>query len=177
MAKHSNKQLAVSLAAIVAGMVMLSFAAVPLYNMFCAVTGFGGTTQEGGEIPDTVLERSVKVTFSASIDKDLPWRFAPLEPNIQLHIGEYRLTAYESENLSDEAITGVAVYNVTPFEAGQYFHKVQCFCFDEQTLDAHEKVNMPISFYIDPAFAEDPELKNVREITLSYTFYNESSQN
>lgn len=174
---NANTRTALSLAAIVAGMVMLSFASVPLYDMFCRVTGFGGTTQESTQIPDEILDREVRITFSANIDKELPWRFEPLEPEIRIKVGEYRLTAYESENLSNDAITGVAVYNVTPFEAGQYFHKVQCFCFEEQTLGANQLVNMPISFFIDPSFAEDPELKNVKEITLSYTFYNETSQN
>ncbi len=177
MSENKNTRAALSLAAIVAGMLMLSFAAVPLYNIFCKVTGFGGTTGQSAELPEHVVDREVKITFSSTIDPNLPWRFEPLEKEIRVKVGENRLTAYESENMSDEAITGVAVYNVTPFEAGQYFKKIQCFCFDEQTLDAHEVVNMPISFYIDPEFADDPELKAVKEITLSYTFYNESSQN
>ena len=175
--KNDNARTALSLAAIVAGMLMLSFAAVPLYDLFCRVTGFGGTTQESTQIPDVILDREVRITFNADMDKDLPWRFEPLEEEVFLKVGEHRLTAYESENLSDKAMTGVAVYNVTPFEAGQYFHKVQCFCFDEQTLQGKQIVNMPISFFIDPAFAEDPEMDGVKEITLSYTFYNETSQN
>ena len=175
--QRNHRALALNLAAIAVGMVMLSFAAVPLYDLFCRVTGYGGTTQESAQIPTEILNRSVRITFNADMDKDLPWRFEPLEKEIVLRIGEHRLTAYESENLAEYPVTGIAVYNVTPFEAGQYFHKVQCFCFDYQTLQARERVNMPISFYIDPAFDADPALKNVREITLSYTFYNEQSAN
>lgn len=171
MSAPSNRSLALSLAAIVAGMIMLSFASVPLYRMFCQVTGFGGTTQNAGSLPPVVLDRQVTVTFNADTDPKLPWKFHPLQSSVKVRLGEQMLVAYEAENLSADSITGMATYNVTPFEAGQYFHKIQCFCFNSQTLPGKTVVKMPVSFYIDPKMNDDPQLNDVKFITLSYTFF------
>lgn len=173
----SNRRTVIPLVMIVAGMTMLSFAAVPLYDLFCKVTGFGGTTQVNTVLPERILERSVTISFNADMDPKLPWRFSPPAKPISLRIGEQQLTSYIAENLADAPTSGMAVYNVTPHEAGRYFHKVQCFCFDYQTLEPHQVVNMPVSFFIDPKFDEDPQLKGVKHITLSYTFFSETSKN
>ncbi len=173
----SYRATVIPLLMIVAGMTMLSFAAVPLYNLFCSVTGFGGTTQTATSLPDHVLERSVTISFNSDIDADLPWVFTPPAKPIRLKIGEQKLISYKAANQSDTPTTGMAVYNVTPHEAGRYFHKVQCFCFDYQTLGANQVVNMPVSFFIDPEFDKDPQLKGVKHITLSYTFFSETSKN
>ena len=171
MMRQSNRSMALSLAFIVAGMMMLSFAAVPLYRMFCQITGFGGTTQSSIKLPDKVLDRSVEVSFNADVDPHLHWKFKPSQRSVNVRLGEMMLASYEAENLSDVAVTGMATYNVTPHEAGKYFHKVQCFCFDSQTLPAKTVVSMPISFYIDPEMDKDPQLNDVKFITLSYTFF------
>ena len=179
MASQSNRNvtLALSMFMIVAGMVMLSYAAVPLYKLFCQVTGFGGTTQVAQALPDKVLEREITVTFNADIDGNLPWRFKPLQHKVKAKVGEEFFAAYEAENLSDLPSTATATYNVTPHELGPYFHKIQCFCFEEQTLQPQNVVNMPISFYIDPEMDKDPYLKDVKHVTLSYTFFSELSKN
>lgn len=175
-----NKQyvtFAFSLAALVVGMLMLSFAAVPLYQLFCQVTGFGGTTQQAQAAPSRVLERTVTVSFNADTDRKLPWTFKPAQREQTIHIGEQAMAAYKVENLTDQPVTGIATYNVTPHEAGQYFNKVFCFCFEEQTLKPGEVVNMPVSYFIDPEINDDPYLKDVKDITLSYTFFNRESRN
>ena len=174
---QSNRSLAISMAAIVAGMVMLSFAAVPLYRIFCQVTGFGGTTQIAEYVPDKVLDRVITITFNADVDPNLPWKFKPQQLTTDVHVGDTMLAAYKAENQSDKVTRGTATYNVTPFEAGPYFHKIQCFCFEEQTLQPGAVVNMPISFFIDPEIDNDPYLKDVKHITLSYTFFSELSKN
>ena len=175
--QSSNRSVAISLVMIVAGMLMLSFAAVPLYQLFCQVTGFGGTTQRAEALPSRVLDREITVSFNADTDLNLPWHFKPLQLNTTVKVGESLLAAYEARNESETPVTAMATYNVTPFEAGPYFHKVQCFCFEEQTLAPGQEVHMPISFYIDPAIEDDPHLKGVKHITLSYTFFNQSSKN
>ncbi len=175
--RSRHRSLAISLAMIVVGMAMLSYAAVPLYRIFCQVTGFGGTTQQSAAAPGTVLDRVITVDFNADTDMNLPWKFRPLQKTLDIQVGAQMLAAYEAVNTSSRPVTAMATYNVTPFEAGQYFHKIACFCFDEQTLQPGQRVNMPISFYIDPALDEDPYLKGVKNITLSYTFFNQSSRN
>lgn len=170
-ASRSNGRLAVVLFFVVGGMIGLSFASVPLYRIFCQVTGYGGTTQVATELPEEVSERVIKVRFNADINEALPWHFQPAQREIALHVGESSLAFYEARNLSDRTLTGSAVFNVTPLKAGQYFNKIQCFCFDEQTLTAGQKVDMPVSFFIDPAINEDRNLDDVKTITLSYTFY------
>lgn len=156
---------------VVFGMVGLSFAAVPLYRLFCEVTGFGGTTQVAAAEADEILERTVKVQFDANIASNLPWLFEPEQRSVTVRLGETTQIAYRAESHSDVATTGTAVFNVTPNQAGGYFMKISCFCFNEQTLAAGEGVDMPVLFYIDPAIADDPTLDFIDTITLSYTFY------
>ncbi len=175
--KQKNMTLALSMLAIALGMIMLSYAAVPLYRIFCQITGYGGTTQQATQLPETVLDRMVTVSFNADVDPNLPWEFTPSIPSIDVRIGESFLMAFETKNLADRAYSGTATYNVTPHLAGAYFNKVQCFCYERQTIDAGAVVNMPISFFIDPEIANDPHLKHVNHITLSYTFFSEESKN
>ena len=153
-------------------MVGLAFASVPLYRIFCQVTGFGGTTQMriGGEAPGAVGE-IVNVRFDANTNAALPWSFKP-EKNVERSaLGARKIAFYTAKNLSDEPVTGTATFNVTPVQAGQYFTKIQCFCFNEQTLKPGEEVRMPVVYYVDPKIADDPVAREISEITLSYTFY------
>lgn len=165
------------LAALMAvAMIGLAYAAVPLYQMFCQVTGFGGTTQVAAVLPSAaeraaVAGRSVKVRFDANVAPGLPWRFRPKAVEVKVPIGEKRLAFYAATNTTATPVTGRAVFNVSPDVAGQYFVKIACFCFTEQTLAPGETVDMPVSYYIDPAIADDPVASKVDEITLSYTFY------
>ena len=159
------------LASIVVGMLGLTAAAVPLYRLFCQVTGYGGTTQRAEAAPDGEVEQTVTVRFNADVDPDLPWSFAPEQRQIEVRIGEQNLAFYRARNRSDHAVVGQAVYNVTPFKAGPYFSKIACFCFEEQVLRPGEEVDMPVSFYVDPAILTDPNTRDVHTITLSYTFF------
>jgi cytochrome c oxidase assembly protein subunit 11 len=159
------------LSGVVCAMVGLSFAAVPLYRLFCQVTGFGGTTQVAEAAPEAVAERVMTVRFNADTAADLPWRFQPVARAMQVRVGEPGLAVYHAANLSAQPVNGTAVFNVTPLKAGQYFSKVQCFCFDEQRLGPGETADMAVSFFIDPAILEDRNLDDVKTITLSYTFF------
>ncbi len=149
----------------------MSFAAVPFYDWFCRVTGFGGTTavSDGSGIAPT--EEFVTVRFVAATEPGMPWSFKPAVNEMRVRIGEDNLAFYEASNPTDRAVAGQATFNVVPYAAGGYFSKVQCFCFTEQVLQAGETVQMPVSFYVDPAILDDPEGKYVHEITLGYTFY------
>jgi len=158
-------------AVFVAGMVGMSFAAVPLYRVFCQVTGFGGTTQRAADAPAQTLEREVTVRFDGNVANGLGWNFRPLQRQITLRVGEVAEVAFLAENRTDAPTTGSASFNVTPNAAGIYFNKLACFCFTEQSLAAGEAVDMPVQFFVDPAIAEDHELDYVNTITLSYTFY------
>ncbi|MET4805469.1 cytochrome c oxidase assembly protein [Limibacillus halophilus] len=169
--KGGNIRLAMVLSGVVLGMVGLAFASVPLYRIFCQVTGIGGTTQVAETLPDAPIARKIAVRFSANVDPALPWRFKPKTKEVSLQVGEQGLVYYEAENLAKTPITGRATFNVTPLKAGMYFTKIHCFCFDEQTLAAGEKVDMGVNFFVDPAIAEDPNLDDVQTITLSYTFF------
>lgn len=171
MKRLTNGYLALNLAAVAVGMLLLAYASAPLYRLFCQITGYGGTTQQAVAFPDHVLSRTITVRFNADVDPHLPWEFKPGEASREVKIGEQGLTYFVAKNLDSTAVTGMAVYNVVPHQAGAYFVKVECFCFNEQTLAAGQKVNMPVSFYIDPAIADDPDLKQLRTITLSYTFF------
>lgn len=162
---------ALSLAALVAGMVGLSFAAVPLYRMFCQATGYGGATQRADVAPKDILDRMVTVRFDANVNPNLPWSFAPEQRTMQVHIGENALAFFKATNNSDKPVTGTAGFNVAPQAAGRYFTKVQCFCFIQQTLAPGQSIEMPVSFFVDPKFVEDESTENIPEITLSYTFY------
>lgn len=156
---------------VVAGMGALSFAAVPLYSLFCRVTGFGGTTQISTAAPDKVLERTITVKFNADTSPDLPWLFRPDVREIKVRIGQETLVAFHARNRSALPVAGTALYNVTPVKAGKYFHKTQCFCFDNQILAPGQDMRMPVVFYIDPAMDEDRSMEDVSAITLSYTFF------
>lgn len=158
-------------AVFVAGMVGMSFAAVPLYRVFCQVTGFGGTTQRAADAPARTLDREVTVRFDGNVANGLGWNFRPLQRQITLRVGEVAEVAFFAENRTDAPTTGSASFNVTPNAAGVYFNKLACFCFTEQSLAAGESVDMPVQFFVDPAIAEDHELDYVNTITLSYTFY------
>lgn len=166
-----NRRTALMATAGVAGMVALSFASVPLYDLFCRVTGFGGTTQQADAAPDRVLDRQVTVRFDASTNQDLPWRFRPSQQPMAVNVGETHLAFYRADNLAEADTFGTATFNVTPLKAGQYFVKIDCFCFTEQKLASGEGVDMPVTFFVDPAIAEDPNLDDVNTITLSYTFF------
>ena len=172
-----NTRLAMLLSLVAAGMVGMAYAAVPLYELFCQVTGYGGTTQVAVESsePRPVLTREIKVRFDANTN-GINWRFYPAHGAQTIKIGENALAFYQATNLSGKAVTGTATFNVTPFKAGQYFAKIDCFCFTEQTLQPGQTVDMPVTYYIDPAIADDPNLNDVKEIVLSYTFFQMDDQ-
>ncbi len=169
--RRRNTFVSVGLIAVVVGMTGLSFAAVPLYRLFCQVTGFGGTTQSALAAPGAVGERVITVQFNADVSPALPWRFRPVQGKVKVRVGERSLARYRAENLSDTPLTGVTTFNVTPYKAGVYFNKIECFCFTEQSLAAGESVEMPVTFFIDPEIVDDRNLDDVTTITLSYTFF------
>jgi len=170
--RKANRRVVYVMGGLMVFMGCLTYAAVPLYRMFCEATGYGGTTQRTVEVPAEMGERIITVRFNADIGGvDLPWRFAPEEKEAVVHVGEQRLTFFKAQNLANESTVGTATFNVTPFKAGPYFQKVACFCFDEQALDAGESVDMGVSFFVDPAIDNDPNLRDVKTITLSYTFF------
>lgn len=160
-----------ALVAVVLTMGALAWAAVPFYNWFCRVTGFGGTTQVAESASDEVLDEMVRVRFDANVDDNLGWTFRPMQTRMDLRIGENGLAFYEAINNTDEPLTGTASYNVAPEVSGYYFIKVECFCFTEQTLQPGERIEMPVSFFVDPELVEDRDASWVRDITLSYTFH------
>jgi len=170
--KRDRKGLvALSLAGLVACMVGLSFAAVPLYRMFCQATGYGGVPQVAKVAPDTVLDQTITIRFDASVDRALPWTFAPEKRVMEIRIGESALAFFKARNDTDKPVTGTAGFNVAPEIAGRYFTKIECFCFTQQTLAAGQSIDMPVTFFVDPKIVEDESTKNIPEITLSYTFY------
>ncbi len=170
--RRSRNRMVVALSlAVVTGMFGLVAASVPLYRLFCQVTGFGGTTQRADAAGRTVGDRDVTVRFNADVNGRLPWRFHPEQLQMTLAIGEQGLAFYQATNLSARTITGTATFNVTPFKAGPYFSKIQCFCFTEQTLAPGESMDMAVSFFVDPTILDDPNLADVHTITLSYTFF------
>lgn len=166
-----NGLVALSLVGLVAMMVGLSFAAVPLYRIFCQVTGYGGTPQVAETLPAEALDRVITIRFDANVEKALPWTFAPDTRSMNVRIGESALTFFRAHNETDKPVTGTAGFNVAPASAGKYFAKVECFCFQEQTLAAGQSIEMPVSFFVDPKIVDDETTKNIEEITLSYTFY------
>ena len=149
----------------------LAWASVPLYDWFCRVTGYGGATNVAETGSDVILDETITIRFDASLDRDMPWEFRPVEREMTIRLGETGLAFYEAHNPTDRPVAGQASYNVAPFAAGQFFDKIDCFCFVEQVLQPGETVQMPVSFYVDPAILEDREGKYVNSITLSYTFY------
>ncbi len=166
-----NRFLGIGLAAVVVGMVGLSFAAIPLYRVFCSVTGYGGTPQVGPAAAPGAVSRTVTVRFNADTNPNLPWKFAPEQAAVTLPLGDEQVAFYHARNLAKTPVTGIAVYNVTPDKIGKYFHKTACFCFNEQTLAPGQEMQFPLSFWVDPELAKDPNTADVRTITLSYTFF------
>ena len=175
---QKNKKVATIVLVVVCAMVGLSFASVPLYNIFCRVTGWSGTTQISEAFPkeDEILDRVITVRFDANTARDLPWEFKPEKLSVDLKIGERGFMNYIAFNRSRERVTGTATFNVTPLKAGKYFQKVQCFCFSEQILEPAQKVNMPVLFYVDPKIKDDRNLDDVKVITLSYSFFKTDSE-
>ena len=165
-----NARTAGVMALMVAGMLALAFASVPLYRMFCELTGFDGTPLRAEKAPGAVAGQ-VGVRFDANINRDLPWRFEPVQETVRIAPGARTQILYRATNLTARTTTGTAVFNVSPEIAGQYFSKIECFCFSEQTLKGGESVDMPVVFYVDPKIHEDQDTKHIDEITLSYTFY------
>ena len=166
-----TRKTAAYLAGVAVFMVGMAFAAVPLYDWFCRVTGYGGTTQVEAEAPDVILDRTVKIRFDASTTAGMPWQFKPVQTQAEIRIGESGLAFYEAYNPTARPVTGTASFNVTPFSAGPYFVKIECFCFTEQTLQPGERITMPVSYYVDPEIVEDGEASRIHTITLSYTFF------
>ena len=153
----------------------MSFAAVPLYRMFCQVTGYGGTTKRAEKASDTVVNRIIRVRFDANVAPGMPWQFQPEQRYVDIKVGENMLAFYKAANTSSESVKGEASFNVSPDIAGMYFNKIQCFCFTEQTLAAGQTVDMPVSFFVDPKIMDDRDADAIQEITLSYTFYPSAS--
>jgi cytochrome c oxidase assembly protein subunit 11 len=166
-----NRRVALVCAALAVGMVGLAYASVPLYRLFCQVTGFGGTTQRAERPASSILERTMTVRFDANIGDGLPWEFAPVSEPQTLRIGENGLAFYRVTNRSNRPIVGTATYNVTPEQAGIYFNKLACFCFTEQRLEPGESMDMPVSYFIDPEIVKDADASRLTTLTLSYTFY------
>ena len=167
----SNRVIAFGAMAVVVGMLGLSFAAVPLYRMFCQVTGFGGTTQKAEVGSSEVLDQKITVRFDSNVAKNMPWSFKPVQRTVDIKIGETALIFYTAQNTSDKPVTGTASFNVTPEVAGSYFSKIECFCFTEQLLEPGQQVEMPVQFFIDPEITRDVSTRDIKEITLSYTFF------
>ena len=161
----------VQLIGVLVTMGSLSFAAVPFYDWFCRVTGYGGTPSTAEAAPETILEQTVKIRFDASVEAGMPWSFKPVVRTMDIRLGETGLAFYEAHNPTDRVIAGTASFNVFPDTAGGYFTKIECFCFTEQVLQPGETVQMPVTFFVDPSIIDDPDAKFVHEITLSYTFH------
>lgn len=168
---NKNNKTLLTIFTVVFVMVGLAFATVPLYKLFCQVTGYGGTTQVASSAPDTILDREVTVLFNTDTGLNLPWDFSAEKNAITLPIGGQSLINFKAENNSDKVITGTAIYNVSPPKAGKYFHKIECFCFQEQVLNPNKSVNMPVVFFVDPSFDKDPNMDDITQLTLSYTFF------
>jgi len=169
--RAGNLWTAISLASVVLAMLGLSFAAIPLYRVFCAVTGYGGTPQIGPARPNGAAAGSITVRFNADVNPGLPWQFAPEQDKLTLKLGEQQVAFYTAHNNAATPVTGIALYNVTPDKIGKYFHKTACFCFNQQTLAAGQQMEFPVSFWVDPAIATDASTADVHVITLSYTFF------
>ncbi|MDO9458520.1 MAG: cytochrome c oxidase assembly protein [Alphaproteobacteria bacterium] len=170
-ASNASRRTAMICAAAVAGMVGLTYASVPLYRIFCQVTGYGGTPNNAEAAPEQILTREMTVRFDASVARGLAWEFAPAQGPQTLKVGEVGLAFFRAKNLSDTPLTGTASFNVMPAKAGIYFSKIACFCFSEQRLAAGQEVDMPVQYFIDPSIDEDENMHDVKTITLSYTFH------
>lgn len=168
---RSNRTVAMVCVAVLSAMLGMSYAAVPLYDMFCRVTGYGGRTQQTVQHSKTVLDQTIKVRFDANVASGLPWQFHPIEREVTVRLGETKQVAYEAKNVFSRPTSGRASFNVTPPLAGAYFMKMECFCFTDTELAPGEMLDMPVVFYIDPEILKLPEMKNINTITLSYTFF------
>lgn len=166
-----RKTTTILLIALALFMLGLAFASVPLYRIFCQRTGFGGTTQVASFLPNRISDRVITVRFNANVDPSIPWTFEPLQKEIKVRAGEQAFAIYHVRNKRDVPTVGMATYNVTPDKAGQYFNKIECFCFLEQHMQPGQALDMPLLFFIDPDIDKDPALKDVDTITLSYTFF------
>ncbi len=169
--RAKNIRVATLAGATAAAMLGLAYASVPLYKLFCQVTGFGGTTQTAAAAPQQASERTIAIRFDANTAGSLGWKFNAAQLEMKIKLGEQAMAHYRATNVSDRQQTGSAVFNVTPVSAGVYFDKIQCFCFTEQTLKPGESADLPVVFFVDPAIAEDPDASSIDTITLSYTFY------
>ena len=167
---RKNKRTALWMGLLAAVMIGVAFASPPIYRTFCSITGFGGTPLRAETAPGAIAGQ-VGVRFDANVHPGLPWRFKPEQLKVSVAPGAQTKIFYRAENLSARTITGQAAYNVSPDQVGKYFKKIQCFCFNEQTLKPGQKVDMPVVFFVDPAIKTDPDTKDIDEITLSYTFY------
>ena len=178
MEYKKKKFTVISVLLVIFGMISLSYAAVPLYDLFCRTTGFGGTPVDISQISDTKNSENltINVLFNSDVARGLNWNFIPAQRKQVVKLGENNLAFYKAKNSSPNVVTGVATFNVTPPKVGKYFTKIDCFCFEEQTLTSGEEVEMPVNFYIDPKIALDPNTKDVKSITLSYTFFNSSEE-
>ena len=170
MLDNANKRTGIVMASVAVGMLGMAYAAVPLYQMFCQVTGYGGTTKRVTKPSDRVLDRVVTIRFDANVN-GLPWTFEPVVRTMQVRIGETTLAFYRATNTSGRATVGTSSFNVAPDIAGSFFNKLECFCFKEQRLEPGETIEMPVSFYVDPTLMDDKDARKVGDITLSYTFY------
>lgn len=175
---QKNARTALVVSVVVCSMIGLSFASVPLYRVFCRVTGWSGTTQKSEALPNKneIIDRDITVRFDGNTARDLPWNFRPEKISIKVKLGERGFANFIAVNRSNMPIAGTATFNVTPLKAGKYFHKIQCFCFDEQILRPNEKVNMPVLFYVDPKMHKDRNMDDVKVITLSYSFFKADSK-
>jgi cytochrome c oxidase assembly protein subunit 11 len=172
--RGSNRKVALMALSAALAMLGLGYASVPLYRMFCQATGFGGTTQRVDEAQAATVKdsgRTISIRFDANVERGMPWRFKPLQHTDTVSIGARDMAVFWAKNDSDQTVTGTASFNVEPEQAARYFNKIQCFCFTEQTLKPHEEVRMPVLYYVDPAILDDPDNKDVQQITLSYTFH------
>jgi len=171
MQQRQHRTVALLLAGLVVGMIGLAYASVPLYEIFCRVTGYGGTTNTADAAPATVIDRQMTIRFDSNINSDLAWEFKPVQVSQEIKVGESGLAFFQARNLTNETLVGTATYNVTPQAAGYYFNKIDCFCFTEQVLRPGEVVDMPVTYFVDPEIEDDKNLDHVTTITLSYTFY------
>ncbi len=169
---HSkNRRVAIAAATVACAMVGLAYASVPLYKLFCEATGFGGTTQVATAAPKDIAAETITIRFDSNIDSTLGWNFHASQTLQTIRIGEVAMASFSAHNFTTKESTGSATFNVAPVAAGAYFNKIECFCFTEQTLKAGETVEMPVQYFVDPAILQDADARNIREITLSYTFY------
>jgi cytochrome c oxidase assembly protein subunit 11 len=171
-ARRKNRNLALNCLAIVVGMVLLAYASVPLYRIFCSMTGFGGTTQFATALPTHVVAgRKLKIQFNSDVSPGLPWKFHPQQREVEVMVGEDKLVFFDVESLASQLTYGIASYNVTPLKVGAYFNKIKCFCYSKQPMEPYQKATMPVTFFINPDFATDPDMRDVDTVTLSYTFF------